>query len=148
MKLRSIKLGMVLALITLFVLSACGNSNNNNATSPAPSAPASPQTTAPASPQTAPQTGAAGGATKEVTVNAVNWAFSEPQIVANVGDTLVLTLNNEKGVHGLMSKDLGVNIKGGQTATVKLDKAGTYEYHCSIQCGQGHDNMVGQIIVQ
>ena len=128
----SVKLGMVLALVVLFALSACGKSNNNNANSPSPSAPA----------------GAGGGATKEVTVNAVNWAFSEPEIVANVGDTLMLTLNNQSGVHALAIGDLGVNIKGGETATIKLDKAGTYEFHCSIQCGQGHDNMVGEIIVQ
>jgi Heme/copper-type cytochrome/quinol oxidases, subunit 2 len=125
----------ILALVALLTLSACGNNNNNNANSPAASPPGT-------------QAGAGGGATKEVTVNAVNWEFSEPEIMANVGDTLVLTLNNEKGVHGLEIGDLGVNIKGGETATIKLDKPGTYEFHCSIQCGQGHDNMVGQIVVQ
>ena len=132
----SIRLGALLACVAIFALSACGNANNNNANSPTPSAPASQQA------------GAGGGATKEVTVNAVNWEFSEPEIVANVGDTLMLTLNNESGVHALEIGDLGVNIKGGETATIKLDKTGTYEFHCSIQCGQGHDNMVGQIIVQ
>lgn len=136
MKRMSFKLGTALALVTLIALSACGNSNNNdNVNSPTPSAPATQQS-------------GTGGATKEVTVNAVNWAFNEPEIVANVGDTLMLTLNNEKGVHALEIGDLGVNIKGGETATIKLDKTGTYEFHCSIQCGQGHDNMVGQIIVQ
>ncbi|MBO9600090.1 MAG: cytochrome C oxidase subunit II, partial [Cohnella sp.] len=92
----SVKLSTVLALVALLALSACGNSNNNNANSPAPSAPASQQA------------GTGGGATKEVTVNAVNWEFSEPEIVANVGDTLKLTLNNESGVHGLEIPDLGV----------------------------------------
>lgn len=127
---------VLLALFALLTLSACGNNNNNNANSPA------------ASPPATQQAGTGGGATKEVTVNAVNWEFSEPEIVANVGDTLKLTLNNEKGVHALAIGDLGVDIKGGETATIKLDKPGTYEFHCSIQCGQGHDNMVGQIIVQ
>ncbi len=136
MRRKSVMLGTVLLLVVLFALSACGNSNNNNANSPSPSAPASQQA------------GTGGGATKEVTVDAVNWEFSEPEISANVGDTLLLTLNNKSGVHGLEIGDLGVNIKGGETATIKLDKAGTYEFHCSIQCGQGHDNMVGQIVVQ
>ncbi len=136
MKLKSVKLCIVLAIFTLIALNACGKANNNISNSQAPSTPSSSQ-------------GAAvGGTTLEITENAVNWAFSQPEIKANVGDTLKLTLNNEKGVHGLKIEDLGVNIKNGETAVIKLDKAGTYEFYCSIQCGQGHDNMVGQIIVE
>jgi cytochrome c oxidase subunit 2 len=130
MIIRPVKLCMVLALITLFALSACGKSNNNNSNPQSPSAPAG------------------GGETIEITAHAVNWSFSPLEIIANVGDTLKLTLNNEKGVHGLQIDDLGVKIKNGETATIKLDKAGTYDFYCNIQCGQGHDNMVGQIIVQ
>lgn len=137
MRLKSGKLGTVLALIALFALSACGNSNNNNAGAPSPSTPAQSQAA-----------GGGGGATKEVTLHAVNWSFSEPEIRANVGDTLKLTLNNDQGAHGLEISDLGVKIKNGETATILLDKAGTYDFNCNIQCGQGHDNMVGQIIVQ
>ncbi|MGO4106609.1 cupredoxin domain-containing protein [Paenibacillus sp. YAF4_2] len=130
MKIKSVTL-CIFVLLTLIALSACSNSNNNNQNSPETSP-------APAS----------GGATKEITLNAVDWQFSEPDIKVNVGDTLKLTLHNEKGVHGLQSDDLGVDIKDGETATIKLDKAGTYEFHCSVQCGQGHDNMVGTITVQ
>ena len=83
-----------------------------------------------------------------MTEYAVNWSFSEPEIRANVGDTLKLTMINEIGVHGLKIDEFDVKIKDGETATIKLDKAGTYEFYCSIQCGQGHDNMVGQIIVE
>ncbi|MDF2713398.1 MAG: hypothetical protein K0R28_323 [Paenibacillus sp.] len=135
MKLKSAKLCMVLALITLSLLSACGKSNENNASSPPPSTGSS-----------TPSTG--GGTTKEVTLNAVNWAFNPAEIKASIGDTLKLSMVNGQGVHGVQSKDLNFNIKSGETATIKLDKAGTYEFHCSIQCGQGHDNMVGKIIVQ
>lgn len=130
------KLGIVLALVSLLTLSACGKSNDQNANTQAPSA---------ASPT---QGAGGGGNTLEITEKAVNWSFSEPEIRAKVGDTLKLTLVNERGVHGLGIEDLGVDIKGGETATIQLDKAGTYDFHCSIQCGQGHDNMVGQIIVE
>ena len=136
MKRKSVKLGMVLALVALCALSACGKSNNNGSNSHAPSAPASNQAAA------------GGGATKEITEHAVNWSFSEPEIKANVGDTLKLTLSNDQGAHGIEIGDLGVKIKNGETATILLDKAGTYDFNCNIQCGQGHDNMVGQIIVQ
>lgn len=131
MTIRTVKLGTVLALLSMIALSACGNGNDNdNANSPGASAPSG------------------GGQTIEVTQNAVNWEFSQPEIKAKVGDTLKMTLNNEKGAHGIEITDLGVKIANGETATVTLDKAGTYEFHCNIQCGQGHDNMVGQIIVE
>ncbi len=132
-KLKSVTL-WIFVLITIIALSACSKSNNNTNNQNSPESSQAPATS--------------GGATKEITVNAVDWSFSEPEIKANVGDTLKVTLHNEKGVHGFQSDDLGVSIKDGETATIKLDKAGTYEFHCSVQCGQGHDNMVGTIIVQ
>ncbi|WP_239614851.1 cupredoxin domain-containing protein [Cohnella mopanensis] len=138
MKLKP-SLFFTVALAAIFALSACGSNNaNNNNLSPSPSASISP----PASSQ------AAGGATKEVTITATNWKFDQTEIKAKVGDTLKLTLKNTQGAHGLAIQDMNVNIKNNETAEIKLDKAGTYEYHCSIQCGQGHDNMVGQLIVE
>ncbi|WP_169306634.1 cupredoxin domain-containing protein [Cohnella pontilimi] len=136
MKRKSVKLCMVLALFTMFALNACGKSNNQISNPQSPSAPSSPQKAG------------GGGTTIEITENAVNWSFSQPEIRAKVGDTLKLHLINQTGVHGLTIDDLGVNLKDGETATIKLDKAGTYDFYCSIQCGQGHDNMVGQLIVE
>ncbi|MCD9024130.1 cupredoxin domain-containing protein [Cohnella silvisoli] len=130
---KSVLLFVLVALAAVFALSACGNSKNNS-NSPAPSSPAA---SAPA-----------GGAVKEVTITAVNWKFDQPEIKAKVGDTLKLTLVNKSGVHGFTSDELGIKLKNKQTQEVKLDKAGTYEFHCSIQCGQGHDNMTGNIIVE
>lgn len=136
MKPKIAKLGMVLALFSLIALSSCGKTNDQNS---------NPQASLTPTPTREP---GAGGTTLEVTENAVNWSFSQPEIRAKVGDTLKLTLNNEVGVHGLEIEALNVNLKNGETATIKLDKAGTYDFYCSIQCGQGHDNMVGQIIVE
>jgi len=127
----------IFALAAIFTLSACGsnNSDSSSASSPAASEPASSQA-------------AAGGETKEVTVNASNWKFDVTEIKAKVGDTIKLTLKNTDGVHGIAIDDLGLKIKNNETVEIKLDKAGTFEYHCSIQCGQGHDNMSGLIIVE
>nr|WP_221626693.1 cupredoxin domain-containing protein [Cohnella lubricantis] len=115
-------------------LSACGdNGNNNAANSPAATASAS----APA----------AGGQTQEITLEATNFQFSPADIQAHVGDTLKITLKNASGNHGVEIPDLGVSLKNGESAEVKLDKAGTFDFNCSIQCGSGHDNMVGTITV-
>ncbi|TVX98278.1 cupredoxin domain-containing protein [Cohnella terricola] len=136
---KSIWLLAIVAAIAMFALSACATKNNANVSpsSPPPSSP--PAGTSPA---------AGGGAVKEVTVNASNWKFEPNEITANVGDTLKLTLNNTQGAHGLEIPDFGVNLKNGDTKEIKLDKAGSFEFHCSIQCGQGHDSMTGALIVQ
>jgi len=132
----------LVSLAAVLALSACGGNNDNSASSPSASASASPS--APAS-QEAP---AAGGETKEITINGSNFNFSEDVINAKVGDTLVLTYKNENGAHGLAIDELNVNLKNGESATIVLDKAGTFEFYCSIMCGAGHDNMTGQLIVE
>ncbi|TBL70709.1 cupredoxin domain-containing protein [Paenibacillus thalictri] len=120
----------VLAVLTM--LSACGNKTNTggNASN--------------AANNTAPP---AGGQTKEITVNASNFSFDPPAINLKVGDTVKLTLKNVNGSHGLEIPDLKVNVKNGETATFTVTKAGKFDYNCSIQCGSGHDNMVGTITV-
>lgn len=127
----------LIALAAMFALSACGNNANNNANPPSP---------APTEPATSPAAG--GGATKEVTINATNWEFDQTEIRAKAGDTLKLTLKNAQGAHGIESDDLGIKLKNGDTQEIKLDRAGNYEFHCSIQCGQGHDQMTGFIVVE
>jgi cytochrome c oxidase subunit II len=135
MTLKSIKLSFAAALVALFALSACGKSNNNaNSPSPSGNAPASSQV--------------ASGGLKNVTLTAKNWEFSQPEIRMKSGDILNLTLKSEQGIHGFQAEDLGVILKNGETIKIKLDKAGTHTFHCNIQCGQGHPNMVGKIIVE
>jgi cytochrome c oxidase subunit 2 len=127
----------LIALATTLSLSACGNNDTNDNASPTSTA------SAPASPA------AGGGGVQEVTINASNWKFEPGDIKAKVGDTLKLTLKNAQGSHGIESDDaLGIKLKNGETQEVKLDKAGVYEFHCSIQCGQGHNDMTGSIVVE
>lgn len=124
----------IVAVAAVIALSACGSNNKNNAAnSPSASAPAS--------------GAAATGQTQEITVDAKSFQFTPNDIQAHVGDTLKITLNNTDGNHGLEIPDLGVNIKNGETATVTLTKAGTFDFNCAIQCGSGHDNMTGTITV-
>lgn len=144
MRLKSGLLLSIVALAAMLALSACGNNNNSNNSSSSPAA-SSPAASAPASSETA----AAGGQTVEVTVDATNWKFDVTEIKAKVGDTLKLTVSSSDGNHGIGIDDLGdLKIKKGETVEIKLDKAGTFEYHCNIMCGQGHDNMSGNIIVE
>lgn len=128
---------ILLLLASTVALGACSKNNNNNV------APVSPSASAPS-----PSPVAGAGGTADVTVNAVNWAFDPAVIKAKVGDTLRITLNNTQGGHGLEIPDMNVKIKNGETKEVKLDKAGTYDFHCFIMCGAGHTKMKGQIVVE
>ncbi|WP_027093980.1 cupredoxin domain-containing protein [Cohnella thermotolerans] len=128
----------IVAMAAVLALSACGASKNNNAAnSPSPTASGSASAGAPA----------AGGATKEITVDAKSFEFTPADIQLHVGDTVKLTLHNSNGNHGLEIPDLNVNLKNGESTTFTVDKAGTYDFNCSIQCGSGHDNMTGKITV-
>ncbi|MFC5470583.1 cupredoxin domain-containing protein [Cohnella suwonensis] len=128
----SLYFGLV-ACASVVMLSACGNNDNNP--SPVASTPAA--------------SGAAGGgATKDVTIHAANWKFDQPEIKVKQGDTINLTLTNDQGVHGIEIADLGVKVKNGETKSFTVNKAGTYEYHCNIQCGQGHADMIGNLVVE
>jgi Heme/copper-type cytochrome/quinol oxidases, subunit 2 len=127
---RKNKYVQLLAIAALIALSACSNNNDNDGTNtnnPSPSAPS--------------------GETKEITVDAKNFQFTPSDIQLHAGDTVKLTLQNSDGVHGLEIPDLNVNIKNGETATFTVDKAGNYDFNCSIQCGAGHDNMTGTLTV-
>ncbi|RUS43854.1 cupredoxin domain-containing protein [Cohnella sp. AR92] len=124
----------LVAIAAVIALSACGNNNNNNSNaSGSPSASAS----APA----------AGGEAKEITLSAKSFEFDQQDIQLHVGDTVTLTFKNTEGNHGVAIPDLGINLKNGESKTFTVDKAGKYDFNCSIQCGSGHDNMTGTITV-
>ncbi|TVY00377.1 cupredoxin domain-containing protein [Cohnella terricola] len=133
-------LGLV-ALCATIALSACGSNNDKAANSNSPSS------SAPTSSESAPASPAAEPKTIEVTITASNWKLDIDKIEANVGDTIKVTLENKSGMHAIKFGDLGVEVKNGETKEIVVDKAGTFEYHCSITCGQGHDNMTGNLIV-
>lgn len=132
----------LVAIAAVLALSACGSKNNNDSASSSPSASPSASATASAS---AP---AAGGQTQDITITATNFQYDKQEIKVHKGDTVKITLKNDSGNHGFQIKDYNVNIKGGETATFVADKAGSFDYNCSIQCGSGHDNMTGTLTVQ
>ncbi|MFC5701969.1 cupredoxin domain-containing protein [Cohnella faecalis] len=122
-------------------LSACGGNNDDNAASSAPASPSASSSASASAP-------AAGGETKEITITASNWKFDQTDIKVHKGDTIKLTLKNESGMHAIAIDDLNVEVKSGETKEFTVTDAGTFEFHCSITCGQGHDNMSGNIVVE
>jgi len=82
-----------------------------------------------------------------IDIVASNWKFTPAKIEAHVGEETALNLTSSEGVHGIESTDLGIaktTIVPDKMVAVKFTpkKAGTYELHCAIVCGAGHENMV------
>ncbi|MFA5799593.1 MAG: cupredoxin domain-containing protein [Candidatus Peribacteraceae bacterium] len=85
----------------------------------------------------------------EVTVE--NWKFTPNIVTAKKGEKLVIRLKGVSGIHGFSVPDLGINqrVEVGETidVTIPADKAGTFDFRCSVPCGEGHEGMTGKIII-
>lgn len=91
-------------------------------------------------------------AVKEFEVEGNNFTFSLKQIKVQQGDKVKIVFKNIEGFHDLIIDEFAVNtgqIRAGESKTVEFtaDKAGTFEYYCSV--GQHRANgMFGQLIVE
>ncbi|MGZ6125419.1 MAG: cupredoxin domain-containing protein [Myxococcales bacterium] len=97
-----------------------------------------------AAPQSAPE--------QVIQITAKRFDFSPASIELKVGVPVVLELHSLDRKHGFVVPDLKVDteIEPGGVTRVRIvpDKAGTFEFHCSIFCGSGHEEMGGQIVVK
>jgi cytochrome c oxidase subunit 2 len=84
---------------------------------------------------------------------ASNFTFAPGKITLHVGQKTTLRLTSAGGVHGLESKDLGIPqtvIAPGKPVEVTFtpQKAGTYKIQCAIPCGEGHEKMMLEVVVE
>ncbi|MFD0671566.1 cupredoxin domain-containing protein [Cohnella sp. GCM10027633] len=119
------KLGYALmALAFVLVLVACGGNDSDNA-EPSESLVAS----------------------QEIVIKASSWDFDRPEYIIPKDTPVKITVENLSGAHGIEIPDADLKIRGGKSKVVTL-AAGTYEFHCNIQCGTGHGQMVAKLVVQ
>jgi cytochrome c oxidase subunit II len=154
MKKKVVLLFAASALVTS-MLSACGNSSNaaQSSTTPASSSSSASSSTSSTSKATTTSTTpttskTAAGKTETINVKAKDFEFDQKEIHVKKGDKVKLTLTSDDGGHGLSIPAYNVDIKGNGSAQFTADKAGTFEYHCSVMCGAGHSKMTGKLIVQ
>jgi len=112
----------------VLALSACGSSNDKGNDSASNSSPAAEE------------------ASQEIVIKASNWKFDQAEYALPKDTPVKLSLVNESGVHGIEIVGQGIKIKGNKSEVVTLP-AGTYEFRCNIQCGTGHNKMVGKLVV-
>lgn len=87
-----------------------------------------------------------------IPVTAELWKFTPNVLQVKHGEAVILRVTGASGTHGLAIPGLGINevVIQGQTVSMKIptDKPGTYDFFCSIQCGSGHSDMKGQIVIE
>ncbi len=87
-----------------------------------------------------------------IKITAKKFEYNPNVITIKKGVPVVLEFTSLDRMHGFTVPDLDnirATIEPGKTTRLRIvvPKAGTYEFHCDIFCGEGHEGMTGKIIV-
>jgi cytochrome c oxidase subunit 2 len=99
---------------------------------------------------------AAGQATSsgyhEFTMTAKNYEFDPSTITVKKGEKvrLIITATDCDHDFKLDAFDINQVLKKGDPETIEFtaNKAGTFEFRCSLYCGKGHRRMKGKLVVE
>jgi len=94
-----------------------------------------------------------GKAPQVIKIIAKKFEYSPSEIRIKTGVPVVFEFTSLDRVHGFTVPDLGgirQTIEPGKAnrITILAPKAGVYEFHCDLFCGDGHEGMTGKIIVE
>lgn len=99
-----------------------------------------------------PTTAVVNGRTERTIHMGVRQYVWEPAtITTKKGELVRLIIHNADVKHGLVIPDLGVNQdipEDGAVVEFVASKVGTFEFFCSVWCGEGHMEMRGSIVIQ
>ena len=88
---------------------------------------------------------------KQFNVVAKNWEFDPDTITVNKGDTVRLSVESIDARHGIAMPAFRISevLEPGSTVEIEFvaDRAGTFDFSCSVPCGSGHKSMKGQLVV-
>ena len=95
---------------------------------------------------------AAPGTVHEITMTAKNYEFDPGVITVKKGDKVRLVITATDRKHGIKIEgyDIDQVLNTGDPTTIEFtaDKAGTFEFKCSVYCGMGHRKMKGKLVVE
>jgi cytochrome c oxidase subunit 2 len=87
----------------------------------------------------------------EIRVTARRFEFQPKTITVRKGDRVRLVIRSLDGDHGFAIDALGISkeVTRDRDGVVEFtpEKEGRYKFYCSVFCGDGHDKMVGELIV-
>ena len=88
----------------------------------------------------------------EIQVTLRKYEFTPGTLRVRKGEQVKLVMTAADHDHGFRLDDFNVNqkIPKGSTVVVEFnaDKAGTFQFRCSIVCGLGHRGMKGTLVVE
>jgi len=88
----------------------------------------------------------------EFTMTAKNYVFEPGVITVKKGEKVRLIITATDRDHGIKIEgyDIDQELKKGDPTTIEFtaDKAGTFEFKCSVYCGMGHRKMKGKLVVE
>ena len=88
----------------------------------------------------------------EFDITAKQWSFEPGTIKVKQGDNVRMKVKSVDVTHGIRLPEFGVSetLKSGKTVEINFlaDKKGKFSFFCSVQCGSGHGNMKGTLIVE
>src|SRR5438128_1425145 len=92
-----------------------------------------------------------GAAPVEIRITAKRFEFEPKKITVRKGEPVRLLITSTDTQHGFTFEELGINQKISPNATTVVEftptHTGRFRFSCSIVCGEGHDDMVGELIV-
>ena len=84
-------------------------------------------------------------------LTAKKFDYSPNEITVKKGQPVVIEIVSLDRKHGFMIPELKVrsDVKPGAQNIVRFtpDKTGTFNFHCDLFCGSGHEGMAGTIVV-
>ncbi len=87
----------------------------------------------------------------EIKITAKKFTFEPNKISVRKGDTVRLLVTSTDVDHGIGISEYGIDrkVKKGATEVIEFvaDKEGKFDFVCSIFCGDGHPEMVGELVV-
>jgi cytochrome c oxidase subunit 2 len=87
----------------------------------------------------------------EINMTAKKFEFDPHTIILNKGEKVVLNIVSTDVAHGFSLPAFNINADLPVNETVRVeftaDKAGEFEFKCSVSCGSGHKGMKGKVIV-
>ena len=95
---------------------------------------------------------AAQQAPRVIEVKAKKYDFEPSTIEVQQGERVVLRVTSTDRLHGIGIKKFGISkeVPKGQTVDVEFvaSAAGSYKVLCTEDCGKGHDDMAGTLVVK
>ncbi|MDP2838321.1 MAG: cupredoxin domain-containing protein [Candidatus Moranbacteria bacterium] len=99
-----------------------------------------------------PTTAVVNGVTERtIHVGVRQWAWDPDVLRVKEGELVRLIIHNADVKHGLVIPALGVDQDippDGAVVEFTASKKGTFEFFCSVWCGEGHMEMQGKIIIE